>query len=639
MKIYGKNKKLRLNLSATIPFILIIALLPPVFVYQEEEQLIDVIVFFENGVNVDDIPGVDYKYRWANFNGFAGRMSYSTFKELEKSDFVKLIEIDSELYTFNAVHKEESLDWGVDHIDAERVWGGTDGALEVIPGNPSGLGVKVCIIDTGIYFTHDDLNDNYVGGKDLIDGDNYPLDENGHGTMCAGIIGAEDNTIGYIGVAPHVSLYAVRVALSVSDICDALTWAIINEMDVISMSIGTYNDSVIGYLCWAAYQQGIVLVAGAGNDNRGRITMPAAYDEVIAVGAIDENNLRWDGGEYGSNYGPELDFVAPGVGVYTTMNSDIIPYDDGTGTSFACPHIAGVCALILSEHPELPRDNTRPSIVKDILISSCFDLGPPGKDDEYGYGLVNAYAIFDTIPPEVTIISPTHGSDVSRVAVLIEAGASDDLAIKRVRCKIDNNLWLVDDTEAPYQWIWDTTGYSPGSYHTITSIAYDYAGNYAEDQITVRIRTIGGGGGGCPILFVYDGTEYIEEVLLDIHNPEGIDVETIHTLITKPEAINQRYLLRLIEHPKTISHIDKVQLFGRLPHGQLTPLSLTSAVHSALGQVKWTLLLSDDVRVDILGADHNEGSSEFIELEFNAPAQTNFIEFIFVIEGYNIYVK
>ncbi|TES95370.1 MAG: hypothetical protein E3J90_09830 [Promethearchaeota archaeon] len=403
---------------------------------------------------------------------------------------------------------------------------------------------------------------------------------------------------------------------------------------------GTYDDSIICYLCWAAYMQGIVLVAAAGNYNERGILFPAVYDEVIAVGAIDENNLRWDEGEDGSNYGPELDFVAPGVNVYTTMNSDIIPYDDGTGTSFATPHIAGICALILSEHPELPRDSTRPSIVKDILISSCFDLGPPGKDDEYGYGLVNAYAIFDTIPPEVTITSPTHGSVVSRYTVLIEADASDDLAIKRVRCKIDNSLWLVDDTEAPYQWTWDTTGYSQGSYHTITCITYDYAGNYAEDQITVRIRTvIGGGGGGCPILSVYDGTEYIEEGLLDIHNPEGIDVETIYTLITKPEAINQRYLLRLIEHPKTISHIDKVQLFGRLPNGQLKTMPLASAIHSAFGQVRWTLLISDDVRVDILGADHNEGSSEFIELEFKAPAHTNFIEFIFVIEGFNYIVK
>jgi len=488
MKIQTKNNKLRSVYSVTIIFILIVAISPSIFAYQEEEQLVDAIAIFENGVNVDNIPGVDYKYRWANFNGFAGRMSYSTFKELEKSDLVRLIEIDSELGTYDVVHRKESLDWGVDHIDAERVWGGTDGALEVIPGNPSGLGVKVCIIDTGIYYTHEDLNDNYKGGKDLIDHDNYPLDEseNGHGTMCAGIIGAEDNTIGYIGVAPDVSLYAVRIPFpffwAPKYIAKALIWAIKNDMDVISMSFGGKDDrGVIGDLCRSAYEQGIVLVAAAGNDNERRILLPAAYDEVIAVGAIDENNIRWDEGEDGSNYGPELDFVAPGVDIHSTQNNDFVPYGYGKGTSFAVPHIAGVCALILSEHPEWPRDRTRPDMVKDILISSCFDLGAPGKDEEYGYGLVNAYAIFDTIPPEITITSPTHGSRVSPYSVLIRASASDDLAIKRVRCKIDNNLWLVDDTEAPYQWTWDTTSYSQYSYHTITCIAYDYAGNYAED--------------------------------------------------------------------------------------------------------------------------------------------------------------
>ncbi|GAI76207.1 unnamed protein product, partial [marine sediment metagenome] len=169
MIIQKKKKKLILALIVTVSFLLSSVVLHSSYALREEEQYIDAIVFFEDGVNVDDIPGVVYKYRWVNLNGFAGRMSYSTFKELEKSDFVKLIEIDSESYTLNGVHKEESLDWGVDHIEAERVWGGADGALEVIPGNPSGLGVKVCIIDTGIHFTHDDLDDNYKGGKDLID--------------------------------------------------------------------------------------------------------------------------------------------------------------------------------------------------------------------------------------------------------------------------------------------------------------------------------------------------------------------------------------------------------------------------------------------------------------------------------------
>ena len=640
MRELNKTKKIKVILSILFFFLIIFAIVPSVFA-KPEVQYVNAIVFFKKGVYINDIPEVEYKYHYENFNGFAGKMPYSTYQKLEGSWFVKSIELDQKIV--RPVWVGDRLNWGVDDIDAERVWGGYDGAVNVTNPNVAGKGVKVCIIDTGIRYDHEDLWYNYIGGYDYVDDDDDPMEgdfNSHHGTAVAGIIAAMDNEMGYIGVAPNVSLYVVRIFSSDTDTCDmsdlidAIIWACNNGMDIISMSFSGGNSYALGYVIWFAYQQGIVLVAASGNYPEGgnhNVVYPAIYDQVIAVGAVEKVDEEYVRASY-SCYGPQLDVVAP-TDVYTTYGY-FVKYAPFSGTSAACPFVAGVCALILSKYPDLT-----PAEVKDILVSRCFDLGPPGRDDEYGNGLVNAYAIFDTIPPEVTITSPTHGSDVSRVAVLIEADASDDLAIKRVRCKIDNNLWLVDDTEAPYQWIWDTTGHSPGSYHTITSIAYDYAGNYAEDQITVRIRTIGGGGGGCPILFAYDGTEYIEEGLLDIHNPEGIDVETIHTLITKPEAMNHRYLLRLMEHPKTISHIDKVQLFGRLPHGQLTPLSLTSAVHSALGQVKWTLLLSDDVRVDILGADHNEGSSEFIELEFNAPAQTNFIEFIFVIEGYNIYVK
>ncbi|HEA70732.1 hypothetical protein LCGC14_0505470 [marine sediment metagenome] len=149
----------------------------------------------------------------------------------------------------------------------------------------------------------------------------------------------------------------------------------------------------------------------------------------------------------------------------------------------------------------------------------------------------------------------------------------------------------------------------------------------------------GGGGGGCPILSVYDGAEYIDEGLLDIHNIDGIDVETNHTLITTPGPVENRYFLRLTEHPKTISHIDQVQLLGRLSNGNLIPLQLSSAVHSTFGQVRSELRFSDDKRVDVLGADHTDGDSEFIDLQFIADSNKDFTEFILAIEGNNIIIK
>lgn len=149
----------------------------------------------------------------------------------------------------------------------------------------------------------------------------------------------------------------------------------------------------------------------------------------------------------------------------------------------------------------------------------------------------------------------------------------------------------------------------------------------------------GGGGGGCPILSVYDGENYENEGLLDIHNPEGLDVTAERILSTRPERVDRRYLLRLTEHQQTISHIDQVKLLARLGDGTTVQLSLLSAIHSTKGQVKGELLRSDDIRVDVLGADHNNGTSEYIDFEFVAPMGLDIIDYIFIIEGNNVIWK
>lgn len=149
----------------------------------------------------------------------------------------------------------------------------------------------------------------------------------------------------------------------------------------------------------------------------------------------------------------------------------------------------------------------------------------------------------------------------------------------------------------------------------------------------------GGGGGGCPVLSVYDGSNYVDEGLLDIHNPDGDDVTYTHSLNTGPQRVGNRYLMRLTEHPQTRSHIDQVKLFGRLPNGQLVPLTLELASHSSAGDVLSALLQSDDIRTDLLGADFNGGISEYIDLEFHAPDHDRFVELVFFIEGNNADVK
>jgi len=149
----------------------------------------------------------------------------------------------------------------------------------------------------------------------------------------------------------------------------------------------------------------------------------------------------------------------------------------------------------------------------------------------------------------------------------------------------------------------------------------------------------GGGGGGCPILYTFNGTEYIEEGLLDIHDIDGIDRTYIHTLQTTPYPLNNKIYLQLTEHPKTISYIDHVRLYGRLENGQWVSLHLKSAIHSTIGEVRNLLRHSDDLRVTELGEEHNNGISETIDLEFVMERDTDFLEFIFIIEGNNVIIK
>ena len=159
------------------------------------------------------------------------------------------------------------------------------------------------------------------------------------------------------------------------------------------------------------------------------------------------------------------------------------------------------------------------------------------------------------------------------------------------------------------------------------------------DFIRVRYTYVSGGGGGCPILSVFDGEVYQEEGLLDIHDPEGNDVVYRHTLINSPKAIDNRYHLRLTEHSKTISDIDQVKLYGILSNNRRVRLPLVSAIHSEEGQVKSFLRRSDDKKVVLLGADHNDDVSQYVDLEFLAPKKRRFTSFEFVIEGNNAIVK
>ena len=330
---------------------------------------------------------IKIKYIYKNFPIIAVSMPKELVPIISKEPYIEFIEPDNKVYALG-----ETIPWGVSRIQANDVW---DRDHDLICDGIAGVGINISVLDTGIDYTHKDLSTNYRGGYDFVNNDKDPMDDNGHGTHVAGIIAAACNGIGIVGVSPKVNLYAVKVLNdkgegNVSELIAGIDWSIDHNMNIIVMSLGSNTPSEsLRLACDRAYKAGLLLVAAAGNDgsitgNEDTVDYPARYDSVIAVGAIDRNNARAIWIPYGaSSTGPELEFVAPGDEIYSTLPGD--SYGICNGTSMACPHVAGVAALIWSEHPEWNATQ-----IREKLRETAEDLGTPGKDNEYGYGLVNA---------------------------------------------------------------------------------------------------------------------------------------------------------------------------------------------------------------------------------------------------------
>ncbi|MCP4763795.1 MAG: S8 family serine peptidase [archaeon] len=374
---------------------------PDNFSWEDEESLIDAIIIFNsNGIELD-IPDEYIIQKYEFINGINAKIPENMFEYLEKSDYISSIDINGEMQVY-----QDLLDWGVDDTEAEQVWGLAEDAVDIV-GGYTGAGVKIAVLDSGIDYTHPELDANYKGGYDFVDFFPNPdaKDLAGHGTMCAGIIAAEDNDIGVIGVAPEADLYGVRIINSWGTGTDGnfikgIEWCIENEMDIISMSFGKKTkSSSIETAIKAAYAAGITLVASSGNIpelGSTEVAFPAAFDETIAVGAT---RTRGRTTTY-SCYGEEINVVAPGNIIYSTMPTYTVTlnwlrnmaknYEYGSGTSMAAPMVTGICALMLQANPNLTPDD-----IKDILQMTATDINETGFDERTGHGLVNAKAAVD----------------------------------------------------------------------------------------------------------------------------------------------------------------------------------------------------------------------------------------------------
>lgn len=228
--------------------------------------------------------------------------------------------------------------WNITAFNLPEAWKHTQGE-----------GVKIAVLDSGCDLDHPDLKGNLLPGINLVMPGHPPWDDNQHGTHVIGTICAENNELGVVGVAPEAKVMPVKILDkhgngNLKNVVMGIHWAIEHDADIISMSLGApvQIPSVRKAIIEAA-KKGIPTFVAAGNaGNTKDVFYPAAYPETIAIGSVDENFKR----SKFSNTGRNLDFMAPGDKIFSTVPDDW--YAILSGTSMACPFAVGVAALVLS---------------------------------------------------------------------------------------------------------------------------------------------------------------------------------------------------------------------------------------------------------------------------------------------------
>lgn len=322
-------------------------------------------------------------------NAIAATVPENVLDKIKRSPNVEYVEIDEKMYAHIPIGicqeiniLKQIVPWGVGRI----------GATFVHTMGNTGKGIKVGILDTGIDYNHPDISNNYKGGYNFIDNNTDARDYNGHGTHVAGIVAAEDNDIGVVGVAPDAYIYSVRIldfaaTGTASDIAAGLEWCMDNNMQIVNMSLGSCEDSIsVERAIDVLYNHGVLLIAAAGNSGNAmgigdNIDNPARYKSVIAVGATDINDNRASF----SSTGPKLEISAPGKDIYSLLPGN--KYASLSGTSMSSPHVAGVAALILSADPGISNVQAR---IRLQMTAQNISKGTFDAKGWFGYGLVDA---------------------------------------------------------------------------------------------------------------------------------------------------------------------------------------------------------------------------------------------------------
>jgi hypothetical protein len=312
--------------------------------------------------------------------------------------------------SFAATGGDPLLDqqWGLTAIGAPSVWSVTRGA-----------GITVAVIDSGSG-PHPDLDANLDAGRTMFGSIDsvgvLDIDNAGHGSHVAGIIAAvANNAIGGSGVAPQSRILPIRVldaqgSGDSKDVSKAVRFAVDSGTKVINLSLGgaTESTSLTAAIQYAV-DRNVLVVAAAGNGAADSPPKwPAASDLALAVTAVDRNNSVTSFDQRGDY----IDLAAPGASILSTASND---YKIQSGTSMAAAFVTGAAALLFAAQPSITAAQ-----VRDVLQRTATDIGAPGRDTTFGYGLINlvaAFAELDVMFPKIITVSHTTEGHVGAFAI------------------------------------------------------------------------------------------------------------------------------------------------------------------------------------------------------------------------------
>jgi len=393
-----------------------------------------------------------------NFDAMTIEVPAKAAQKLQNNPNIRYVEENGEMHAL-----AQTTPWGIDRVDADVAHGNGE----------TGNGADIAILDTGIDSDHNDLADNIAGGQCFADeccgeasggffcGDNDNTcnhawdDDNDHGTHCAGTADAVDDSEGVVGVSTEANLWAGKVlngcgSGSYSNIAAGIEWAADQGFDVASMSLGGDPSSAVQDACTYAHNNGVLLVAAAGNDGACTdcVGYPAAYSEVIAVSATSED----DSLASFSSTGPEVELAAPGENVLSTVptESSSDGLDTFSGTSMATPHVAGAGGQLMANG----YSNTD---ARQQLQDTAEDIGL--GDNEQGNGLLDVAAALD-------------GGGGGNTAP-----AADSLSASEVE---------TDNTDAEFDASWQVSD-SDGNLDSVELTLTDDTDGGTEDSTTVSV--------------------------------------------------------------------------------------------------------------------------------------------------------